>query len=288
MLTVLQASILGAFQGVAELFPISSLGHSIVFPALIGWNIDEHSTFFLAFLIATHFATALVLFIFFWRDWKRILMGLGRLLRHGRIAPDDTSAKLGLLLIIGTVPAGILGLLFEKQIRLVLIAPTIAAFFIAMNGLLLFAAEYLRKRATLKNTTSDVDTHIARLSWKQAFTVGTMQALALIPGFSRTGASLAGGLWVGLSREDALRFSLLLATPIIGAAALLKLPELILHGTREMLLVATVGALSAAIASYISARLFTHYIHTSTNTLKPFAFYCLIAGILAFSFLMLR
>lgn len=285
MLTILQASILGAFQGVAELFPISSLGHSIVFPALVGWNINEHSTFFLAFLIATHFATALVLFIFFWKDWKRILMGIGRFARHRRIAPDDTSAKLGLLLIIGTVPAGLLGLLFEKQIRLVLIAPAITAFFIAMNGLLLFAAERLRKRAALRKTAANIDAHIARLSWKQAFAVGTMQALALIPGFSRTGASLAGGLWVGLSREDALRFSLLLATPIIGAAALLKLPELVLHGTTDMLSVAAVGAAAAAITSYISARLFTRYVHTKTNTLTPFAIYCIIAGAFAFYFL---
>ena len=282
MLTTLQAIILGSFQGIAELFPISSLGHSIVFPALVGWNINEHSPFFLAFLIATHFATALVLFLFFWKDWKRILAGLWRSVRQRSIASDDTDAKLGWLLVIGTVPAGLLGLIFEKQIRLFLIAPTVAAFFIAMNGLLLLAAERMRKRAAQNDAVSDSSTRLAHLSWKKAFATGTMQALALIPGFSRTGASLAGGLWAGLSREDALHFSLLLATPIIGAAALLKLPGLVLHGTPAMLSAAAAGAAAAALTSYISARIFTRYLHTGNNTLIPFAIYCLIAGTTAF------
>ncbi len=284
MLTVIQAILMGAFQGVTELFPISSLGHSVILPALIGWNIDEKTPFFLAFLIATHFATALVLFLFYWHDWVRILSGLWRAVCHWHIAPDDTYAKLGFLLVLGTIPAGLLGLLFEKQIRLILIAPTFAAFFLAMNGILLFAAERLRKRAPKENN-ADNDINIARLSWKQAFSIGTMQALALIPGFSRTAASLAGGLRVGLSREDALRFSFLLATPIIGAAALLKLPHLVLHGTSNMIIVAGAGAIAAAFAAYFSVRFLTKYLHTKSNTLTPFAIYCLSAGLIALSLL---
>ena len=112
-----QAIVLGLLQGVSELFPISSLGHSVILPQLLGWNIHQNDPYFITFLVATHLATALVLLGFFWRDWVRIVKGLGRSLRDRGIDPADTDAKLAWLLIIGTIPAGILGLLLENKLR---------------------------------------------------------------------------------------------------------------------------------------------------------------------------
>jgi len=223
-----QAAVLGLLQGVSELFPVSSLGHSVILPKLLGWNIHQNAPYFLTFLVATHLATAIVLFVFFRADWWRILRGLGRSLRDRGIAPDDTDAKLGWLLVVGTIPAGILGLLLQDQLRKIFASPQYAAVFLCANGILLYGAEQLRRRAP--QTDTDDDTRIARqVGWRDATLVGGAQALALIPGFSRSGAAMSGGLLVGLSHKDAARFAFLLATPIIGAAALLKLPELFGH-----------------------------------------------------------
>jgi undecaprenyl-diphosphatase len=267
-ISYLQAIILGLLQGVTELFPISSLGHSVILPKLFGWDIHQNDDYFITFLVATHLATAIVLFLFFWRDWVRILAGLGRSLRDRGIAPNDTDAKLGWLLIVGTIPAGLLGLLLEHRLRSVFASPQSAAFFLILNGLLLFGAEALRRRAP--QTDADDDTRIAKqMSFPQSFLVGAAQAIALIPGFSRSGTTMAGGLFVGLSHKDAARFAFLLATPIIGAAALLKLPELAGaqgDGIRGQALVAS---LAAAVAAWFSVRFLMKYFET--RTLIPFA-----------------
>src|SRR5258706_2765739 len=142
-----QAIVLGLLQGFSELFPISSLGHSVILPKLLGWDIHQNDSYFLTFLVATHLATAIVLLGFFWRDWVRILKGLGRSLRDRGIAPDDTDAKLGWLLVVGTIPAGILGLTLEHALRRVFASPTSAAIFLMCNGLVLYGAEQLRRRA---------------------------------------------------------------------------------------------------------------------------------------------
>jgi len=285
MLTYIQAIILGILQGVSELFPISSLGHSVVLPSLAGWEINTRDPFFLTFLVATHLATAIVLLGFYWRDWIKIIAGIFRALRIREISGDDTYAKLGWLLIVSTIPAGILGLLFEDQIRMIFISPRSAALFLALNGILLFVAERLRRRA-IANVDSNPDAHIAKLSWREGILVGALQALALIPGFSRTGASLASGLYVGLSHEDALRFSFLLATPIIGAAAALKIPELLASGNAHMINIALLGAVFAGIFAYLSVTFLSRYFHTERHTLIPFAMYCLIIGIAASIYLL--
>lgn len=281
MLTSSQAVILGFLQGISELFPVSSLGHSVVLVGLLGWSIRQSDEFFLVFLVATHFATALVLFAFYRRDWVRIISGLFRSLAEREIRDTDPDARLAWLLVVGTIPAGMLGLLLEEPLRRLFVAPRTAAVFLAANGLLLFMGEALRRKAQDENRESDGDRRIARLGWFEAARVGVLQALALIPGFSRTGATLAGSLWVGLSHEDALRFSFLLATPIIGAAAVLKLPDLLTADARAVLGSALIGAVCAAIGAYVSVRFLTRYFQT--KTLSPFAAYCLLAGVLAFA-----
>jgi undecaprenyl-diphosphatase len=270
-----QAIVLGLLQGVSELFPISSLGHSVILPKLLGWNIHQNDPYFIAFLVATHLATALVLLGFFWRDWVRIVRGLGRSLRDRGIAEDDADAKLAWLLVVGTIPAGILGLLLEHKLRDVFASAKSAAFFLALNGLLLFGAELLRRRAP--QAADDDDTRIARqVGFRDAFLVGGAQAIALIPGFSRSGATMAGGLLVGLSHKDAARFAFLLATPIIGAAALLKIPDLLGKDGNGVRGQALVAALCAAVTAYLAVRFLMRYFET--RTLVPFAVYCLAAG----------
>lgn len=271
-----QAIVLGLLQGFAELFPISSLGHSVIAPRLFGWDIHQNDSFFITFLVATHLATALVLLGFFWGDWKRIAFGLGRSLRDRQITDPD--AKLGWLLVVGTIPAGILGLLLEHPLRSVFASATSAAVFLMINGLLLFGAERLRRRAPdAPVPNADDDHRIAqRLTWRKAIGVGSAQALALLPGISRSGVTMGGGLLAGLSNQDAARYGFLLATPIIGAAAALKLPELLGPEGDGVRGPAAVAAACAAATAYLSVRFLMRYFET--NRLTPFAAYCLSAG----------
>jgi undecaprenyl-diphosphatase len=273
-----QAIVLGLIQGIAEPFPISSLGHAVILPSIFGWNIHQNDDYFLAFLVATHCATALVLLLFFLEDWKRIVRGLGRSLRDREIAADDPDAKLGWLLVIGTVPAGILGLLLEHALRSVFASPQAAAAFLVLNGILLLAFERLRRRQpTPGDGEGDSDPRIARMTFRQAATIGTAQAAALIPGISRSGITMGGGLMVGLSNEDAARFGFLLATPIIGAAGVLKLPELFGSAGDGIRGQALVGAIAAAFTTYLAVKFLLRFF--KSNRLTPFGVYCVVAGI---------
>ncbi len=298
MITYFQAVILGGLQGVAELFPISSLGHSVILPALLapiaGWHIDQGNNFFLIFLVATHLATSIVLFGFFWKDWKRIISGIFSSIARRYIDPTDTYARLGWLIIVATIPAGILGLLFQESLQKLFASPRLIAIVLIANGLLLYGAEVLKQRGkkstpkmeeskSLISAVASPDIAIARITWSQSVKVGCAQALALIPGFSRSGASLAGSLLVGLDHEAAARFAFLLATPIIFAAGILKLPDLLLPGQTYPFTTVIgpllAGSIAAAIGAYFSVRFLTRYF--KTKTLKPFAIYCVAAGIVA-------
>jgi undecaprenyl-diphosphatase len=279
-ISYLQAAILGLLQGFSELFPISSLGHSVILPRLLGWDIHQNDDYFVTFLVATHLATAIVLFAFFFQDWRRILAGMGRSLRDRGIDPADTDAKLGWLLVVGTVPAGLLGLALEHELRKAFASAQTAALFLMLNGAMLYGAELLRRRAPAPGDAGgDADAVIARrVGWRGALGIGGAQAVALIPGFSRSGASMAGGLLAGLSNEHAARFSFLLATPIIGAAAALKLPELFGPKGDGVRGPALVGAICAAFTAYLAVRFLLRFFET--NRLTPFAVYCGVAGAL--------
>ena len=283
MLTYLQSIVLGGLQGVTELFPISSLGHSVILPALLGWNIDQQSDSFLVFLVVTHLATALVLLAFFASDWILIVKGIFRSLKNRRIDPSDTYERLAWLLVVATFPAGILGLLFEDQLRTLFASGRVAAAILILNGALLYGSELLKRRRHAKASAGDAA--IASLSWGQAVGIGFMQSLALLPGFSRTGASLAGGLGAGLEHTSAARFAFLLATPIIFAAAVLKLPDLFFAQSYSLGPIFA-GVAAAALGAYLSVKFLTRYFRT--NTLTPFAIYCACAGAFAFLILSIR
>lgn len=276
-ISYLQAIILGALQGIAEPFPISSLGHAVIVPSLLGWDIHQNDEFFLAFLVATHCATALVLFAFFWEDWKRIVAGFVRSLR-GQATPRDTDARLAWVIVVGTVPAGVLGLALEHKLRTLFASPTAAAAFLVVNGILLLAFERLRRRPPRPGDyEGDADPRIAGMSFKQAFAIGTAQAAALIPGISRSGVTMGGGLLTGLSNEDAARYAFLLATPIIGAAGVLKLPDLMGSAGDGVRGQALVGAIAAAVTTWFAVKFLLRYFET--NRLSPFGVYCIAAGL---------
>jgi undecaprenyl-diphosphatase len=274
-----QAVVLGLTQGIAEPFPISSLGHAVVIPRLFGWNIHQNDAYYLAFLVATHLATAIVLFLFFLRDWIRIFKGLGRSLRDREIAAGDNDARLGWLLVVATIPAGIVGLLLEHPLRTLFATAEVAAAFLIVNGVLLLAFERLRARAPVPGDwKGDSDRHIAQtVSWRQAVTVGTAQVGALIPGISRSGITMGGGLISGLSNEDAARFSFLLATPIIAAAAVLKVPDLLGHNGDGVRGQALVASLCAAVTTFFAVKFLLRFFET--NRLTPFGVYCVIVGV---------
>jgi undecaprenyl-diphosphatase len=288
MLTFAQAIVLGVLQGVTELFPVSSLGHSVILPQLLGWTDvvaaqSATESYFLAFLVGLHVATALALLIFYRGTWVRIATGLFASLRTRRIETPDQ--RLGWLLVVATIPVGIVGLLLEHTLRVVFARPLAAAAFLVVNGLILLFGEWVRRRADVRRAATTHapgragDRRLDTLEVREAGPIGVAQVFALLPGISRSGITMVTGLARGLDHEDAARFSFLLATPIILAAGLYKLPDLLGpngDGVRPQILV---GSIAAGIAAYLSVRFLTRWF--STRTLTPFAIYCLVVGVVA-------
>jgi len=278
-----QAIVIGVLQGVTELFPVSSLGHSVLFPAWLGWNDLTNGTsadksFYLTFLVGLHVATAIALVIFFRSDWVRIIRGFFTSIRDRHVETPDQ--KMAWLLVLATVPVGIVGLLFEHGLRTLFAKPLSAAIFLTVNGFILVLGERLRRRSTSRATVpvaEDADLGDgAKITSTDAAVVGTSQIAALFVGISRSGVTIVAGLLRGLDHEDAARLSFLLATPVIFAAGLYKLPDLfgpLGDGIRTQVLV---GSVVAGVAAYFAVRFLTRFFHT--RTLVPFAIYCLIAG----------
>jgi len=285
MLSYFQAIVLGALQGFTELLPVSSLGHSVILPQLLGWTDvvaaqSAQESYFLAFLVGLHVATAIALLFFYRATWARIVGGLLASVRTRRI--DTPDQRLAWLLVVATIPAGLVGLLLEHTLRVVFARPLAAAAFLVVNGLILLFGEWVRRRAEVRRAvathaiTPTGDRRLDTLDFREAIGIGGAQVLALLPGISRSGITMVAGLARGLDHEDSARFSFLLATPIILAAGLYKLPDLLGpngDGVRPQILV---GSLAAGLAAYLSVRFLTRWFET--RTLIPFAVYCLVAG----------
>ena len=304
--------LLALLQGIAELFPVSSLGHTVIIPGLLGWGDLLRSDTFLPLVVTLHLGTALALLTFFWRDWVNLLRGGVKVLIAGRFSRDVDPQGYGrqlALVVVGTLPAGLIGVLLQKKLEALFGAPVLAAAFLCMNGAVLLAAERLTRRqryargqefaqdakragVTLGATAlqgggrdmpygqdSHADRSLDEMSFVQAALIGAAQALALLPGISRSGVTMVAGLSIGLSHESAARFSFLLATPIILAAGLLEIPKLFSSGTQTLVL-AGAGGVIAGVAAYLSVRFLMRYFET--KSLDPFAYYCVVAGLLAF------
>jgi undecaprenyl-diphosphatase len=252
----------------------------VLLPRLFGWNIHQNDKYFLTFLIATHLATAIVLLLFFLKDWILIVKGIFRSLRMREIRQDDSYARLGWLLVAATIPVGVIGLLLQEPLRKLFASAEIAALFLIINGIVLLLAERLRRRPAREGDYSgDVDARLSKLSWRQAISVGTSQAFALIPGISRSGVTMSGGLVVGLSNDDSARFAFLLATPVIFAAALLKLPELFGAAGDGVRGPALVAGLCAAATTFLAVKFLMRFFQS--NRLTPFGIYCIALGLVS-------
>jgi undecaprenyl-diphosphatase len=287
-LSYVEAIVVGAFQGVTELFPVSSLGHSVLVPALVGgrWaqdlNVSAPESPYLAFIVGLHVATAAALLVFFWRDWVAIVGGLLTSVRYRRVS--TSAERLAWLIVAATIPVGVAGLALEHLFRTTLGRPVPAAAFLAVNGVVLYAGERLRRRsfAAVGTVAADSgmappDERIAELPMAQGVLIGSAQVLALLPGISRSGVTMVAGLWRGLTHEEAARFSFLLATPVILAAGVLKIPDLfgpLGEGIGGQVLA---GSVASFVAAYLAVRYLTRYFET--RTLTPFAIYCTLAGI---------
>ena len=301
-LSYIEALVVGAFQGVTELFPVSSLGHSILVPALVGgqWardlNVSTPESPYLAFLVGLHVATAAALLVFFWRDWVRVLAGFASSLRCRRVqSPDE---RLAWLLVAATIPVGLAGLALEHTFRTTLGKPIPAAVFLIVNGAVLYAGEALRRRVSPgddpdhpagghpDHSGEAVDHRLAALPLGRGVLIGASQILALLPGISRSGITIVAGLWRGLSHEDAARFSFLLATPIILAAGLYKIPDLFGPLGAGIGGQVVAGSVASFVAAYLSVRYLTQYFQT--RTLTPFAVYCALFGAGSLAWLTLR
>jgi undecaprenyl-diphosphatase len=274
-MTAFYAFAIAILQGVSELFPISSLGHAVIVPALFGWPVDQHSPSFLPFVVVLHVGTALALLLYFWRDWLFVVQGL-----LGFGARNSTSAAearhLLALIIVATLPAVIIGFAFEKLVRGLFASPLIAALFLVANGLLLLLGDRMRNRAPVHREQHTLGT----LGWRGALAIGFWQCAAFIPGISRSGAAMVGGLFAGLNHAEAAHFSFLIATPIIAGAAVLEVPKLhALPGGGISGLVIAAGVVAGVVA-YLSVVFLMRYFrrHNFDDALVPFAIYCWVAG----------
>jgi undecaprenyl-diphosphatase len=347
-LTYLQSGVIGVLQGATELFPVSSLGHSVIIPALIGgsWKhlVTENSADkspYLAFIVALHVATALALLIFYRSDWVRLIRAFGQTLRSRKI--ETSEQRLAWMVIVGTIPTGVIGLALEHTLRTIFAKPVAVSVFLAINGVVLYTGQRMRDRADRHSPAASAGSRdglvsplapandaaiteagyaaaagggdaptlalrvpgrsrsrvpaqagadqgtaspmgrgraktLENLTVKEATVIGLYQSLALLAGISRSGVTMIGSLSRGLNNEDAARFAFLLATPIILAAGLFKLPELAGSETKGIHGQIVFGAVLAGIAAYLTTRFLVRYFET--RTLTPFAIYCFVAGVL--------
>jgi undecaprenyl-diphosphatase len=327
-LTYAEAIVVGLIQGVSELFPVSSLGHNVLIPALIGgsWaadlNVAKAESPYLAFIVGMHVATAIALMIYFWRDWIRIIGGFFSSIRRLRIETADQ--RLAWMIIIATIPVGLVGVVFEHEFRVLFGKPIRAAIFLIVNGLILYAGERFRTRASLAadaeaarerqeseesadrparvvaghasgqravrqaeiSQAVQSDRRLTKVSLFEGLVIGSSQILALLAGISRDGVAMVAGMFRGLSREDAARFAFLLATPVILAAGVLKVPDLtgpLGNGIRGQILV---GSVLSGVGAYLSVRFLVRYFQT--RTLTPFAIYCVVFGLASVIYLSIK
>ena len=277
-MTLFNILLIALLQGLTELFPVSSLGHAVVLPALLHLGIDQHAPGFLPFLVVLHVGTLAALLLYFWREWLGIAWGL---VRGPRADDAENYRRLAGLLVLGTLPAIAVGFVLEKPLRVLFGDPWVAALFLIVNGGLLLVGERLRRRGTATASGERLD----GLRWRDALVIGLWQCLAFIPGLSRSGTTMVGGLRLGLNHAQAARFSFLLGAPVITGAAVLEIPKLLhAHGAAQAAplgLILLAGAVAGAAAFLSTAFLMRYFRRHETAALNPFAYYCIALGALA-------
>jgi undecaprenyl-diphosphatase len=320
-LTYLEAAVVGLVQGVSELFPVSSLGHNVLIPALIGgqWGADldvsTPESPYLAFIVGLHVATAIALLVYFWRDWVRIVGGFVSSLRERRVETADQ--RLAWMIVLATIPVGVVGLVAEHPFRVIFGKPVVAGVFLAVNGVILIAGEKFRRRASLDadariaagrraelvavaggmaaapvaaapagtapTAAVMADRRLSAMGYGRAIVIGSAQILALLAGISRDGVTMVAGMRRGLSREDAARFAFLLSTPVILAAGMLKIPDLFGPLGQGIRGQIVLGSVLSGLGAYAAVRFLVRYLQT--RSLTPFGIYCLVAGLACVAYL---
>jgi undecaprenyl-diphosphatase len=289
-MSLAQALFMGLLQGATELFPVSSLGHAVLIPSLLYWSFKQSDPSFVPFLVLLHLGTAGALLVVYRAQWVEIIKGFFTAAFRGRI--ERPSERLAMLLLVGTIPAGILGVFLEHQLKTLFATPKAAAIFLIVNGLLMLGFEALRRRAEAQKAPSaktrveqeESFASAEQISFKAAALVGACQALALLPGISRSGVTIGGGLLAGLRHQEAARFSFLLATPIIAAAGVLEIPQLLSSSVPIAEYLA--AAVLAGVAAYLSARFLLRYFRS--GRLDPYGYYCAAAGAVSLALLTFR
>lgn len=270
---------LAALQGATELFPVSSLGHAVVVPALFHLGVNPAAPSFVPFLALLHIGTGMALVVLYRDQWIGIVRGFVVASVRGRIETPDQ--RLAMLLLVGTIPAGLVGVVLETTLKNLFAQPRIAAAFLVANGAILAGAELLRRRSERASSTpAERESRfgaVEEMTFPRAALVGAFQVLALLPGISRSGVTMAGGLVAGLRHTEAVRFAFLLATPIILAAGVLEVPQL--PGSGAPIGMYVLGAVVAGVIAYGSARLLVRYFQV--GRLDPFAGYCAVLGVSA-------
>ena len=260
-----EAIVMAVLQGVTELFPISSLGHAVIFPRLVGWGDLVHNPEFLPYLVVMHLGTAVALFLYFWRDWMAFLNGVLKADTPRAL----TDRRTFLYVVLATIPAVIVGFVLHKPLEHAFSNPSLVAFVLILNGALLYFSDQLGGRGVGQ---------LDQLNWKGALAIGVAQCFALVPGFSRSGLTIAAGVVAGLKHEDAARFSFLMATPIILGATVLEAPKLMHQGGLGV--AALVSGVVAGVIAYVSLVVLMQWFNRHEfNALKPFAYYCAVAGL---------
>jgi undecaprenyl-diphosphatase len=278
--TFVQAMILAVLQGVSELFPVSSLGHTVLVPALLRWHVDEGSESFLAFVVVLHLGTALALIVFYRAEWVAIVRAFVASVVRGRFS-DDPDERTAWLLVAGTIPVGVLGVLLESAVKKLFASPVPVSLFLFANGFVMLLGEWLRRRQHASGARGGRPYRtLPELRWSDGVAVGFAQSLALLPGISRSGSAIVAGLLRDLHHDDAARYSFLLATPVIFAAAVLEFPKLFAPGAHVALVQAVVGGVVAGVTAYGSVAFLTRWFRH--NDLSPFAWYCVAAGGVSF------
>jgi undecaprenyl-diphosphatase len=286
-ISTFQAIVLGVLQGATELFPVSSLGHTVLFPHLFGWNQlvafqSRPESPWLAFVVMLHVGSAVGLLIYFWRDWIDIIRAFFGTLRKRKA--ETPTERLAWLIIVASIPTGILGIALEHTVRVALAKPLAAAIFLVVNGGILLAAEQVRKRSEVRELAiregakEDGGRRLDTLEYREAALIGTAQSAALVAGISRDGMCMTTGLVRGLDNSDSARYAFLLATPIILAAGLYKLPDLTGHlGDHGVRGAALIAAALAAVTGIATVHFLTRWF--KTRNLTPFGLYCLLFGL---------
>lgn len=274
-MTLLQALVLAIVQGLTELFPVSSLGHAVLLPALLHWNLDERSELFLPFLTMLHFGTLVALFCFFWRDWLAIFTGAFGLYGPAR---REEAIRILVLLVVATIPLVIFGAAFEHKLKIIFGTPAAVAIFLILNGVILLVTEWMRSYKGRMPQRA-----IADMSAKDALVIGLWQCLALFPGISRSGSTINAGLVCGLNHGTAARFSLLMAQPAVLAATVHEAWQLRhMSVSPEMIRISVIAAVVSGITALISTAVLLRYFRNHERwALSPFAFYCMGAGVVS-------